>query len=333
MRALIAGLGAIGRRHLSNLKRINPEILVTVWHQNSQAPQATTVPADDTVFGLEDALATQPQFALVTGPASTHVETAVALADRGLHLFIEKPLSNRLDDVDQLLGRCHDRGLALLVGYNFRFYEPLQMMRQVLKDGGIGRVLSVRAEVGQFLPEWRPGIDYRRSVSARSELGGGALLELSHEIDYVRWLVGEVAEVSARVGHLSDLETDVEDLAEIILEFENGAIGSIHLDLFQRASTRTCRVIGSTGTLVWDGITHELRCYSSVTGRWTDLCRTGATEPNNMYVAELRHFLDCTKGLAAPAVTGEDGRRVLEIALAARRSSVERRVVTCHATH
>jgi predicted dehydrogenase len=154
------------------------------------------------------------------------------------------------------------------------------------------------------------------------------LLELSHEIDYVRWLIGEVREVSARVGHLSDLETDVEDLAEIILEFESGAIGSIHLDMVQRTPVRTCRLIGSEGTLLWDGIANHSSWYSSDSRSWTDLCHAGTLDRNEMYIAELRHFLECVRGLATPTVSGEDGRRVLQIALAARRSSIDRRAVT-----
>jgi predicted dehydrogenase len=151
---------------------------------------------------------------------------------------------------------------------------------------------------------------------------------LSHEIDYVRWLAGEVCRVSANIGHVSDLEIDVDDMAEITLTFESGAIGSVHLDMLQRTPTRTCRVIGSAGTLVWDGMTNELKWYSSTTGTWTALCPPMARDRNEMYVAELSHFLDCVRGNAAPSVTGEDGRRVLEIALAARQSSIEGRVVT-----
>ena len=136
-------------------------------------------------------------------------------------------------------------------------------MRKALHQGHIGRVQSVRAEVGQYLPDWRPGIDCRQTASAQQALGGGALLELSHEIDYVRWLIGEIREVTARIARLSDLEIDVEDCAEIILTFENGTIGGPHLDMIQRAPTRTCRLIGSDGTLVWDGLTSHVARYSA----------------------------------------------------------------------
>jgi predicted dehydrogenase len=330
MNGLIVGVGSIGLRHLANLRVVCPEASVTVWHQRRSPGEkpSLTGQADRTVYGIDEALAGGPEFALITGPASVHVPTASALAARGVHLFVEKPLSNCMEGVDDLLGLCRRQGVALVLGYNFRFHEPLRVMRQAILDGRIGRVLSVRAEVGQYLPDWRPGSDYRRGVSARSELGGGAVLELSHEIDYVRWLAGEVRQVSAVVGHVSDLEIDVEDVAEITLVFEGGAIGSVHLDMIQRTPARTCRVIGSAGTLAWDGMTNELRSYSSTTGCWTELCRATDRDRNDMYLAELRHFLDCVRGSATSSVTGEDGRRVLQIALAAQQSSAEGRVVT-----
>ena len=329
MRVLIAGLGSIGRRHLANVRLLEPDASITIWHQHSGPSDRNggTNPGQCDVYSLESALDTRPDVALITGPATTHIETALALADAGVHLLVEKPFSHSLDGVDLLIERCDVRHIALLVGYNLRFSESLQAVKHALDAGQIGRVLSIRAEVGQYLPDWRPDSDYRRGVSARSELGGGALLELSHEIDYVRWLVGDVIEVSARVGHLSDLETDVEDVAEILLGFTNGAIGSVHLDMVQRAPTRTCRVIGSEGTLHWDGLTDRVDLYSSITQTWTVASRPESVDRNDAYVAELRHFFDCAAGTAAPLISGIDGRRVVQIALAARQSSVERRAV------
>jgi len=329
MRVLIVGLGGIGRRHLANLRLIESAAHITIWHQHSKPEDAAEAPsaADYTVYSMEDALDTKPDMTLVTNPASLHIETGLAFAQRGVHLFIEKPLSNTLDGVDELLDLCCQRALVLMVGYNLRFYRPLQVMRQALQEGRIGCTIALRAEAGQYLPEWRPASDYRQSVSARQELGGGVVLELSHELDYVRWLVGEVKAVSAQVGHLSDLEIDVEDTAEIILQFRNGAIGGIHLDMIQRPATRMCRIIGTEGTLTWDWFSHRVQLFSAATNRWSDLHPAKMIDRNEMYIAELRHFLDCVRGKDKPDVSGDDGRRVLEIALAAKQSSQEQRVV------
>lgn len=329
MRLLVVGLGSMGRRHLTNLRRLAPDADITVWRQHARPQDALPAPpeADRVVFRLGDALASRPEAAVVACPTSFHVQTATALAERGVHLLIEKPLSHTLTGVDVLLDVCRGRDLVALVGYVLRFHPPLRVIRQAIMEERIGRVVGVRAEVGQYLPEWRPGTDYRRGVSAREDLGGGAVLELSHELDYVRWLVGEVEAVGAQLARLGNLELDVEDTAEITLRFRNGAVGSVHLDMVQRAPTRSCRVIGTEGTLTWDGSAHQVRVYTASTGAWSDLCPAAEIDRNEMYLAEMRHFLDCVNGKSSPEVPGEEGRRVLEIALAAKQSSREQRVV------
>lgn len=329
MRALVVGLGSIGRRHLTNLRRIAPAAFITVWHQHSKPEDKAGHPehADRVVYCQEDAFDPPPDVALITNPASLHIETGLALARKGVHLFIEKPLSNTLDGVDDLIVLCCRQSLILMVGYNLRFCRSMQVVREAVLEGQIGRVLAIRAEVGQFLPDWRPGKDYRQAVSAKRELGGGAVLELSHELDYVRWLVGEVDAVCAQIDRLSDLEMDVEDNAEITLKFRSGAIGSVHLDMLQCAPTRTCRIVGTEGTLIWDGLRHRVQLFSAATDGWSDLHLEGAHDRDEMFLAELRHFLDCVQGHETPPVGGEEGRRVLEIALAARQSSLEQKVV------
>ena len=328
MNALVVGLGSIGKRHLANLRQIAPEIAVTIWHH--ARPDGAEPPGAEgarRVFHLHEALEPTPDFALITGPASVHVPIALALAEHGIPLLIEKPLSHDREGVDLLLDRCRENGTPLLVAYNFHFHPPLQVMRQALLEGRIGDILYVRAEVGQYLPDWRPGRDYRATPTAQSALGGGVLLELSHEIDYVRWLAGEVRDVTARLDHVSALETDTEDVAELLLGFENGAVGSIHLDMIQRVPTRGCRIAGTTGTLTWDGLTYEVRWYDGAAREWHTLVPAANRDRNEMYVAELRHFLECVQGRATPSVTGEDGLRTLDIVLAARQSASEGRRV------
>lgn len=329
MRALVVGLGSIAHRHIRNLKTITPDVELAVWHQHSKSADLQNLRSmvDHVVFDLAEALAWQPSFALITNPAPLHIETGIVLARENCHLFIEKPLSNTLDRVDELLMVCRERGLVLMVGYNFRFHRPLQILQQALVQGLIGRPMIIRAEVGQFLPEWRPGKDYRQGVSARRELGGGVLLELSHELDYVCWLGGEVRAITAQIGHLSDLEIDVEDTAEITMQFAGGTIGSVHLNMVQRPATRLCRIVGTKGTLSWDGLSHQVRLFSAAENAWSDLQPADHIDRNEMYIAELRHFLDCIKENSIPAVCGEDGRRVLEIVIAARRSSLKQQVV------
>lgn len=327
MKALVVGLGSVGRRHLANLRALQPEAELGVLRSGSGGRGDTTGLADYVVYDLDQALTHQPDVAVIAGPASQHVETATALARHGVHLLVEKPISDRLDGVDGLIGECKDRGLTLMVGYVLRFLPSLGHMRTAVSDGCIGRLLAIRAEVGQYLPDWRPNTDYRQTVTARSELGGGAFLELSHELDYLRWIGGEVMAVRAWSDRMSDLEIDVEDVAEITMELASGAVATAHLDLLDHSPVRRCRAVGSLGTLELDLLVGSLYLHRSKDER-AELWAADPTDRNGMFLAELTHFLDCVRTGTPAIVTGRDGQAVLRTALAARRASLTGERVT-----
>lgn len=279
------------------------------------------------VYSFEDAIREKPEVAFITCPSSLHISIAIMLAQEGIDLFIEKPLSSKLEDVEKLLHIGKNQNIIIMVGYNFRFHRPLQILKQKISEGAIGNLIGIRVEVGQYLPDWRPGTDYRHSVSAQKELGGGVVLELSHELDYARWLFGEVKSVSAQVDRLSDLKIDVEDSADIILKFTNNAIGSIHLDMVQRSPTRCCQAVGSEGTLKWDGMTDLVTLFSIKSNEWSVLHPAEKIDRNEMYLTEIQHFFECVNSRKDPIISGYEGKRVLEIALAVLESSTEQRSV------
>ncbi len=210
----------------------------------------------------------------------------------------------------------------VLVGYNLRFHAGLRRVRELVLAGAIGRILTARAEFGQYLPDWRPGRDYRAGYIVRRD-GGGILLDASHEIDYVRWICGEVRAVYAAMGRLSALEMESEDTAVLVLRHDGGTLSEIHLDCVQRGYSRGCKLVGSEGTIEWSfrsGIRHTRDGAT-----WTD--EPIAPDVNEMYVDEMRHFLACVRGRATPLVDGDTAAAVLAVLEAAKRSASERREV------
>jgi len=311
------GAGSIGSRHLRNLRALGLRRLAVCDPDPARLAAAVDGPG---AAGFAEARAALDAFApdvvLVCTPPPSHVELALAALEGGAHVFVEKPLADVLDGVDALVERARRAGRVAQVGYNLRFHPGVCALKELVDAGAVGRVLWLRSEVGQWLPDWRPGQDYRRSYSARRALGGGILLDASHELDYVLWLLGEPAEVACMAGRVSDLEMDVEDCATVLLRFPGGAQADVHVDCVQRGYARTCRVAGTEGTLAWDYLVPEVRLYRAATGAWET--RRYTFEPNDMYVAELRHFLDCAARGTAPRVGLADGRRALALALAAR---------------
>jgi len=322
-RILIVGLGSIGSRHLRIARELIP--LADIWVLRYHEWQSIPDYADGCFSTIEQAVAFAPHIAVIANPAPCHISVAQQLADAEVHMLIEKPLSSSIDGVTQLLEKCLQKGLILMTGYNLRFIPSLQHFRNMLFEDTIGRVLSVRCEIGQYLPTWRPNTDYRKSVSARRELGGGVLLELSHELDYLRWIFGEIEWIRATLCRQSSLEIDVEDTVHLVLGFkasERGAssVGTLNMDFVRHDTTRMCTVIGEKGTLRWNGITGVIDHYPAGAVEWHELFRY-QQQRDDSYLAEWEHFLKCIEGSITPMISGNDGLQVLKIIEAARLSS------------
>ncbi len=314
---LVVGSGSIARRHIANLRALHPDSRILVLRRTD-----SNSPPPDDVEGFTDivaALAERPFAAILANPAPFRVPLARRLAEADCHLLLEKPLSTATDDIAEMLQSAAARKRVVLIGYNLRFLPSLQAMAPATQDS-VGRILRIEASVGQYLPDWRPNTDYRRNVSARADLGGGALLELSHEIDLALWLGGPVRRVSARLARIGDLEIDVEDTADLLLDYANGAQGIVHMDFLQRAPRRTLSVVGSKATLEWDYFADRVLLRRNATAE--DVLFQGPlADRNQMYLDELCHFFACIAGTELPRVDGEDGSQVLRVIRAARESA------------
>ena len=319
-RILIVGLGSIGKRHLSVARELLPQAEIAVLrHKVNQ-----TIPdgADHIFSTMVEALAFTPQLAVIANPATFHLSAAMPLAEIGVHLLIEKPLSATSEGAAELLDACQKTNAVLAIGYNLRFLLSLQKFKSILDDKTIGNVWSVRSEIGQFLPSWRTNSDYRQGVSAQHALGGGALLELSHEIDYLLWIFGEVEWVQAVLAQQSDLEIDVEDSAHLILGFvvkgrQKPIVASVNLDFIRQDTSRSCTAIGKLGSLRWDGIQGTVEFWASGDLGWKEVYKHQATRDQS-YRAEWSNVIHSIEQGAPPLITGEDGLKVLQIIEAAR---------------
>jgi len=329
---LVVGLGSIGSRYVRIIREYYPHIDVAVLrHQACADGKAESLGITHCFSSIDDALEFAPDAALITNPSPMHMDVALPLARAGIHLLVEKPISDKIDGVSHLIAACKERDVRLMIGYNLRFLTSLISFRELLNQGKVGRIISVRAEVGQYLPSWRPDSDYRNTVSAQKQLGGGVLLELSHEIDYLLWLFGSVEWVKASLLRQSSLEIDVEDTAHLQLGFEKDSSGRqlvavLNMDFVRHDTTRQCVVIGESGTLRWDGVTGKVELMSSGANDWEELM-SDQTERDFTYREELKNFIASVESGVEPCITGEDGNAVLLAVDAARLSNTNGQVV------
>jgi predicted dehydrogenase len=247
---VVIGLGSIGTRHFNNLKTLGFQDIVLV---SSKLSKPKEWEGHEVFLKLEQALqAHHYTHAFVCSPTASHVAQLKELVQAGVSkIYLEKPISHNLDELEQF-NTASTQGVQILVGYDLHFDPGLTKVRELLKDNIVGRIYAANAFVGQYLPDWRPYQDYRKGMSASVEHGGGVMLDLIHEFDYLIWLLGSVQSVSAIYQKNPELEIQTEDVADVLIKFESGATGTIHLDYHQRVLIRNCVFTGALGTIKWD---------------------------------------------------------------------------------
>ncbi len=321
-RILIVGYGSIGKRHLGLGRELFPRANIQVLRHTAcdEVPQHAT----GCLVRLQDAIAFSPQIAVIANPAPLHIGVALPLAKIGVHMLIEKPIATSVEGIEELEATCRIHNAVCLTGYNLRYQPAMHQFKQSIESQLIGNVLSVRCETGQYLPSWRPDTDYRMSVSARKSLGGGVLLELSHELDYLRWIFGEVEWVNATLRRQSSLAIDVEDTAHLLLGFaknrdDRQLIASLNMDFVRHDTTRLCTAIGDNGSLRWNALQGSVGHFVPGGQSWQEVFRQ-LPQRDETYRAEWQHFLSCIAGRSRVSVSPRDGLEVMRIIDAARRS-------------
>ncbi|MFI5036904.1 MAG: GNAT family N-acetyltransferase [Solirubrobacterales bacterium] len=319
MRVAVIGQGSIGRRHAAILLELGHEVVVYDPSPAVQPPPGVLVAARAReCLGAADA-------AVVASPSSEHVSDARAAIELGVPVLVEKPLaldSARAAELDRL---AQARGVMLSVAMSLREHAGVQALAELLAEDAVGRILRASAWCGSWLPGWRPASDYRHGYSARAELGGGVLLDVAvHELDYLLWLVGPARSVSALSCQVSDLETDVEDVALIVLELASGGVAEVAVDYFDRSYTRGCRIVGSDGTLQWSWEKERLSRHdaSGASSR-----RVLPSDVTPAYRRQLERFLAAVRDGSSPPVAAAEACQVLAVLDAARVSSKDGRRV------
>src|SRR3989338_2250862 len=314
MNVLVVGYGSISKRHVGNLLKLNDidKIFVFTGIKESIPLGGKIQLIDSSFYSLYDISEYERfDFAIIANETYNHVDTAIKLAEKGIHLFIEKPLSHNLDRVETLKEITDAKKLKIFIAYNLRFLGAIQKIKRELDNGAIGQPYFAKIEVGQYLPDWRPNADYRKSYSADSIRGGGVGLDLSHELDYMCYLFGMPISWKTFKTKISALEINSDDLFEGIYQFDNDFICNVHMDYLQRIKKRTLTIVGSEGTITLDITGKHMEIVNGKERQYLtdeDLFDTGRT-----YIDELLHFIDVIKKNTFPLISLNDSISVLKM--------------------
>ncbi len=321
-RLILAGSGSIAVRHARLWRYLQPAATITRVRLDGRAAARPEIDSlvDGVVDGWEAALEKGPQAAIVANAAIGHVAALRVLIDANVPVMVEKPLADRPDELHELIEFADRRKATVLMAYCLRHHPLVRWALDRVGAGEIGRPLAVRAQVGQHLDGWRPGADPTRTVGAKRHLGGGALRELSHEIELALAAGGPAVDVSARIMRSGTLEGDADDLALVTIGHREGTLSEVSMNMLEWPARRVFSVLGETASVHVDFVSSRAELASRDEVRVADIA-SAATSGDAMYLAQLRHFAACVSGAAEPMVSLRDGAAVVDVIELAEQSS------------
>ena len=324
MNIAVIGVGSIGKRHLKTLSSLASEENIKeirCFDQNyERAEEAKNNNKNIKVSKtIEDAVQ-NVDIVFLCVPTSLHYDVWAEIKKLGdFNYFIEKPLSHTFNNCDEMIFHQKRIKKHALIGYMLRLHPVLNRAKTLIQENTVGKVLSVRAESGFYLPFWHPWEDYRDFYMSWKVGGGGALLDTSHEIDYLMWMFGDIAYAQGYTQTISDLEMTADDYTACLFEFKNGIMGELHLDLLQPEETRYLKVVGSNGVLIADLISNTVTHNTIDDTNW----KTEQIEVSfdDIYEEEVRNVIKCIRGEKSKTTSIDEAAKVMQIVEAIRRSS------------
>lgn len=289
LRVCFVGIGSIAKRHIKNLSRIckedNVKLSIDAVRRNGKKGTDEIFECIDNVLCSADDLKKEYDVIFITNPTEYHIATLESTTAVGKNFFIEKPIAS-LSQVEKAEGYVKKDRAIYYVACPLRYNAVIQYIKNNINPEN---VISVRSISSSFLPEWRPGQDYRDTYSAHKALGGGVSIDLIHEWDYLTYLFGMPEKVNYLGGRKSNLEIDSDDYAIYIGEYKDKIV-ELHLDYFGRNTIRDVTLFTKEDTIIGDIANNRISFLKS--GEVIDF----KEQRDDYQIREMRHFLNMIDG-------------------------------------
>ena len=326
VRIAIVGAGGIANQHVEAIKAINDASIVAVVDVIKEKADHLATSCDATVYENMEECLPKVDVAYILTPPSFHKELAIKAVEAGKHVVVEKPIAIDIEDAESMVEAARKADVKIMIAFNMRFRKGFMRLKETIQSGKLGDVVnfwSQRLGIGVS-----PGINWR---TTKGLLCGMSIESLSHDIDIIRWLLGEITDVRAKIFESNENLPGFDDNANIVFSLANGGIANIHASWSSHLSRNSRGIIGTKGTAMVEG-----------NGLWNFTCfhlKTSDMENEiievindnldvKSYREESKHFIDCIKSNRQPTITGEDGLIALRISHAILTSHRENRIVS-----
>tara|TARA_B100000965_G_C19603452_1_gene764487 strand:- start:27825 stop:28835 length:1011 start_codon:yes stop_codon:yes gene_type:complete len=323
MKVLIIGMGSIGKRHMKNLLSagVLHSDIIAVDTREDRRNEVISFGVNDVYETIESALANcEIDASIICSPTHLHMDHAITLAKKGIHIMIEKPLSCNLDGITILKDEMKKNNIIVMMAYIFRFSPLTKKVKELLDTNMIGKILYCRGEFSEYLPDWHKYEDYRSFYMAEKSQGGGSILDQSHIFDLIHFLLGSFESVIAFNSKISSLEINADDIAELIVKLKSGVIASIHTDIFGRDHKKYLEIKGENGNILWDFYSNKVILYQA-NDELETVFDDFEEDFNLVYMDEIQHFINlCNNNDEVSISPLDDGIETMELILSAEKS-------------
>ena len=303
---LIVGIGSIGRRHIENFSNFFDIIDIADIQEDRVLKAKKDFKINNTFLDYKIAINSNKYDAIaITTPPHLHLEIATQAVHKNINLFIEKPLGISCLGWSDILDICDQKKLISYIAYCHRYIPYTKKFKEIIDSKKYGNILHANVRWGSYLPDWHPWEDYRSFYMAKKDQGGGALLDESHGIDLIRYLIGEPKGVYAQIRNISDLEITSDDTASLNLDFPKGELVHLNFDLTSRYPRISIEIICSKGTLIWDRIDHKIKIFDASTKEWKEINFT-KDDLMSMYYLQAQNFYNCLTSKEKPKIDIKD---------------------------
>lgn len=325
MKFLVVGLGSMGKRRIRNLQHLAAGEIVGCDPREDRRAEAAGKYGIETRSSFEQGMNEHPDAVIISTPPDTHVGYALAAAGAGLHFFTEVGAPDAR--MAELIALCRTKPVVAAPSCTMRFHPSVRAIKELVEKQEIGRVLSLTYHFGQYLPDWHPWEDYRSFYVARRATGAAREM-VCFELIWLTWIFGSVRSVSCMKGRVSDLAIEGDDTYQLLLEFKDGPLGNMLVEVVSRVPIRALCLMGSAGNVTWNWSEKLVRVKTTQDERWREILESAplVTQPgyihaDDMYIEEMRHFVEAVRQTERYSYTLEEDWRIQECLLAAESSS------------
>lgn len=286
---VVFGAGSIGERHIRNLWTLGFQNIFVFRQRN--LPFRDIADAKVTVIKTwEEVVAIKPIAGIITSPTSQHISQAIKCVESGIHVLVEKPLSDEINSLHELENVLNAKNIFVYVGYMNRFHPHISRIQSIIDSKEFGNLLSIHSKWAEYLPDWHPWEDYRESYAARKDLGGGVALTLSHDIDMASYLANdEVEKFFSQKNYKSNLEINVEAGVDFLIKYQNGVTANIHLNFYEKVKERFLKLVFDNASIQFDFYISTLT-IKTPTGNLEEVLEN--FDRNDLFIEQTKFFFN-----------------------------------------